>query len=43
MKSQKEILEIIRKAEAEIAYADPKRAGKLAERIVRLKSLVFKK
>ena len=34
-------MEIIRKSEEELVFADPKRAAKLASKIVRLKATVF--
>ena len=36
-------MERIRKAEAELSYASPARAAKLASEIVRLKATVFDK
>jgi len=43
MKNQEKILREIRKAENGLAFADPKTAGKLTSKIVRLKSVVFKR
>ena len=41
MKNQREILEKIRKAEAELSSATPDRAAKLTSKIVRLKATIF--
>lgn len=43
MKNQEKILREIREAEMRLQYADPKTAGKLASKIVRLKATVFDK
>ena len=43
MKKVKKTMERIRKAEAELSYASPARAAKLASEIVRLKATVFDK
>jgi hypothetical protein len=41
MKNIEQTLKRIRKAESQLAYADPKKAAKLASTIVRLKATVF--
>ncbi|MBQ8323336.1 MAG: hypothetical protein IJX91_05155 [Clostridia bacterium] len=41
MKNVKKTMQRIRKAEAELSYATPARAAKLAGKIVRLKATVF--
>ena len=43
MKNQEKILREIREAEARLGYADPKTAGKLTSKIVKLKAVVFDK
>ena len=41
MEKQKRILHEIRKKEAELAFASPKKAAQLVSEIVRLKATVF--
>ncbi len=41
MDRQKRMMQTIRKKEAELAYASPRKAAKLTSEIVRLKATVF--